>query len=227
MKIKSWKIPPPDFRLEDGFEGLVAGVDEAGYGAWAGPVVVAAVVLHREALDSDFLGSDFLGQIHDSKLLSPQARLWVYETFIRNQSYGHYCIQQAPIADIGQMNVLEATRSAMVRAVGGLRAALNPALDLVQVLVDGPRRIPSLVPQTCVIKGDQKSLTIALASIMAKVTRDQLMDRLHQDYPSFGWASNKGYGTAAHLRVLQQEGWTPHHRQTYKIKALQPLKIGA
>jgi ribonuclease HII len=178
--------------------GLVAGVDEAGRGPLAGPVVAAAVILDDQQP---------IKGLNDSKKLSAARREKLYDE-IRAKALC-CCIAEASAEEIDQINILQATMLAMRRAVEGLR--LKP----VQVLVDG-NRIPVLnVPAEAIVKGDAKVASIAAASILAKVHRDRLCERMHEAYPGYGFATHKGYPTADHLGLLAQLGPCPEHRKTF------------
>ena len=194
----------PDFSLESAHGGLVAGVDEAGRGPWAGPVVAAAVILHPARIP---------GGINDSKKLSPARRDALYDVILDHAIASGVGI--ATVEEIDEINILAATMLAMQRAV----SLLSPAPTL--VLIDG-NRAPALpcAVQT-VVGGDATSLSIAAASIIAKVTRDRVMAELSRQYPGYGWEKNAGYGTAAHQQCLAERGLTPHHRKSFApIKAL-------
>lgn len=193
----------PDYVLEEAIKGHVAGVDEAGRGPWAGPVVAAAVILRKEVIPSG---------LRDSKKLSAKKREALFPLIMQQAWVG---VGVSEVEEIDEINILEATFLAMQRAV----AALPVAPD--KVLVDG-NMLPKLnCPAEAIIKGDDKSLSIAAASIIAKVTRDNIMVKLHQDYPQFGWIKNSGYGTADHIAALNQHGPTPLHRKSFKpIRAL-------
>ena len=196
----------PDLSLElaaiaDGF-GVVCGVDEAGRGSWAGPVVAGAVVLEREPLSDELrLGVD------DSKKLKPAARYSLFE-ILRSQA--RIGIGVAGVEEIDEFNILQATLLAMRRAVDDLGV---PVPEL--ALVDGNNspKLPYAV--RTVVKGDGLSLSIAAASIAAKVSRDHLMTVLDGQYPGYGWAHNAGYGTAKHKSALQVLGVTPAHRKSF------------
>ena len=196
----------PDLSLElaaiaDGF-GVVCGVDEAGRGSWAGPVVAGAVVLEREPLSDELrLGVD------DSKKLKPAAR---YSLFKILRSQARIGIGVAGVEEIDEINILQATLLAMRRAVDDLGV---PVPEL--ALVDGNNspKLPYAV--RTVVKGDGLSLSIAAASIAAKVSRDHLMTVLDGQYPGYGWAHNAGYGTAKHKSALQDLGVTPAHRKSF------------
>ncbi len=176
----------------------MAGVDEAGRGAWAGPVVAAAVILKPEAIPSG---------INDSKKLSRDAREKLYDLIIA--SAAAVGIGEATVEEIDGANILAATFIAMARAVAAL--AVKPC----HVLVDGNQPPPLDAPLTCVVKGDGRSLSIAAASIIAKVHRDRVMAQLDQSAPGYGWAKNAGYGTADHQRALDMVGVTPFHRKSF------------
>jgi ribonuclease HII len=197
----------PDLHLERECGGLVAGIDEVGRGPWAGPVVAAAVILNV-----DMMPDDLADTIDDSKQLSAPRREAIAH---RLTSCARIGIGAATIAEIGELNILGATFRAMARAVDAL--GITPDL----ALVDGNRPPPLSCPVTTVIKGDSVSLSIAAASIVAKVMRDRIMARLSLRYPEFGWERNAGYGTAQHRAALERVGVTPHHRKTFApIKAL-------
>ena len=178
--------------------GLIAGVDEAGRGPLAGPVVAAAVIL------------DDLNPIEglaDSKKLTPLKRARLFDE-IRAKAL--CCsIAEATVEEIDELNILQATMLAMRRAVEGLR--LKPA----KVLVDG-NRLPVLdVLAEAIVKGDSKVPAISAASILAKVHRDRWCEQIHTQYPEYGFDAHKGYGTAVHLAALKKHGPTPWHRQSF------------
>jgi ribonuclease HII len=183
--------------------GLIAGVDEAGRGPLAGNVVAAAVIL-------DDLNP--IAGLNDSKKLTALRR---EKLFIEIQAKA-LCVSiaEASVEEIDRLNILQATMLAMQRAVSGLR--LKP----VKVLVDG-NRIPKLeVLAEAIVGGDAKVKAISAASIIAKVTRDRQCDALHAQYPQYGFASHKGYGTAEHMAALKKHGATPEHRKSYAPVAL-------
>ena len=191
----------PDFNLERAAGGRVAGIDEAGRGPLAGPVIAAAVILDAETLP-DMLRDG----IDDSKLLSKSRR---EELFAVLQSHAHIGIGGASAAEIDRINILAATLRAMGRAVDDL--GIVPDL----ALIDGNRTPELACPATAVVRGDRASLSIAAASIVAKVTRDRIMAALARRHPGFGWERNAGYGTAEHKQALTRLGVTPHHRKTF------------
>jgi ribonuclease HII len=179
--------------------GLVAGVDEAGRGPLAGPVVAAAVILdERQPIQG----------LADSKKLSAKRREALFDE-IRAKAL--CCsIAQASVEEIDALNILQATLLAMRRAVLGLR--LPPKL----VLVDG-NRLPVLdIRSEAIVKGDEKVPSISAASILAKVTRDRWCKQYHAEFPQYGFDQHKGYGTAEHLAALRQHGACPEHRKTFR-----------
>ena len=180
----------------------IAGVDEVGRGPLAGPVMAAAVVLPR------VMPCGLAGLIDDSKKLSPAAREVAFAALMAARAAGgvEIALGAASVAEIGRLNILGATLLAMRRAV--LRLAVVPDL----VLVDGNRAPALPCPVRCIVGGDGSEMCIAAASIVAKVVRDRGMARLDRRYPGYGWAVNKGYGTAAHLAGLRALGVTVHHR---------------
>ncbi len=192
----------PDLSYESNFNGAVAGIDEAGRGPWAGPVVAAAVILNTQTLPRELITG-----LDDSKKLTKLKRETLHALVPEHASIG---IGIAEPAEIDSINILQATLSAMARALG--------ELDLLPVhaLVDGNHAPVLPCPVTCVVKGDSKSLSIAAASIVAKVERDRLMGELARAHPGYGWERNAGYGTAEHQAALQRLGVTQHHRQSFK-----------
>ena len=184
-------------------EDLIAGVDEVGRGALFGVVVTAAVILPKSALvDCQELG------IKDSKKLSARRRE-ILVPQIQSIAIAYH-IGIATVAEIDRLNILQATLVAMHRAITGL--AVTPDL----CLVDGNKPIPNLgIPQQTLVKGEDRSISIAAASILAKVWRDRLMIELGEIYPLYHLANHKGYGTAQHLMAIEKHGITPEHRQSF------------
>ena len=178
--------------------GLMAGVDEAGRGPLAGPVVAAAVIL-------DDLKP--IKGLADSKVLSPAKRERLFDE-IRAKALA-CCIAEASVEEIDRLNILQATLLAMSRAVAGLRLLPH------RVLVDGKQLPPLTMTAAAIVKGDSKVPAISAASILAKVHRDRLCVDLHQAYPAYGFAGHKGYPTAAHLAALQAHGACAAHRRSY------------
>ncbi len=189
----------PHFRLERSHGGRVAGVDEVGRGPLAGPVLAAAVVFPAGVPRG-------LGRlIDDSKRLSPEQRTIAYAAILASGA-AEIGVGAASVAEIARLNILHAAMLAMCRAVG----RLGQAPDL--VLVDGDRPPPLPHRMLCVVGGDGISLSIAAASIVAKVLRDRAMARLAARLPGYGWETNVGYGTAEHRAALARLGATRHHR---------------
>ena len=190
----------------------VAGVDEAGYGAWAGPVAVCAAMVNAEAFPEELARI-----VYDSKQLKAETRTFIHDTFRANPNYGTCSVEMVWPEEIQRHNVLYATLYGMERTL------MNLTPKPCHVLIDGPRLIPYLtgdITQHPIIRGDQHSYSIAIASIIAKVQRDILMNKLHEQYPCYGWNTNKGYGTQKHTEALKNFGFCPYHRKEYKIKAL-------
>jgi ribonuclease HII len=178
---------------------LVAGVDEAGRGPLAGPVVAAAVILPSDLASAGF---------DDSKTLSAARREQLFG-FLTSHAEVLWATGEASVEEIDRLNILRATHLAMARAIAALPR--EPG----HVLVDGRpvRGLP--VPHTAVVGGDGLSVSIAAASIMAKVTRDRLMMELDADYPQYGFARHKGYGVPGHLEALRRHGPSPAHRRSF------------
>ncbi|MCC9620674.1 ribonuclease HII [Thalassospira sp. MA62] len=193
----------PDFAIEDQYCGRIAGIDEVGRGPLAGPVVAAAVILPRD----DRLPVELITELNDSKKLSPKKRDRLCGLIMTCAEVG---IGAASVREIDQINILQATYVAMRRAV----ARLADVPD--QALVDGNRDPGLPCAVETVVKGDGKSLSIAAASIVAKVVRDRAMARLAVRYPFFGWEGNAGYGVKKHIEGLGTVGPTPHHRKSFK-----------
>ncbi|MEW5988605.1 MAG: ribonuclease HII [Chloroflexota bacterium] len=182
----------------------VAGVDEAGRGALAGPVVAAAVILPLD--QPDLLVR--LGGVRDSKQLTPSQREQLYPLIV--QCALAHGIGSRTAAEIDQLGIVRANQQAMGAAVSQLRPAAET------LLIDGPHPLPACpLPQQAIVKGDSLSLSIAAASILAKVTRDRLMVALAAEYPQYGFERHKGYGTAAHRAALTQYGPCPFHRRSF------------
>jgi ribonuclease HII len=177
----------------------IAGIDEAGRGPLAGPVVSAAVILPPAFSVADVI---------DSKKLSAKKRVGLYqEIYAHAVSVGIGIVDPA---EIDRINILQASLLAMSMATNNLR----PQPEC--LLIDGPFRIPSHLPQKPIAKGDTLSISIAAASIVAKVTRDRLMERYNEYYPQFGFSQHKGYPTRAHKEAIRKFGYCPIHRRTFK-----------
>jgi ribonuclease HII len=181
--------------------GREAGVDEAGRGCLAGPVTAAAVIL-PEAFD--------LEGLNDSKKLTERQREHLRGR-IEEQAVA-WAVAMIDNRRIDEMNILRATWAAMHQAVKGLKKTPD------FLLIDGRNFLPYPgIPHRCIIKGDSKYAAIAAASILAKTWRDQYMKELHEKYPVYGWAGNKGYPTRLHRKAIRQYGTTPYHRMTFRL----------
>jgi len=192
----------PNFSLEKRAGGRVAGVDEVGRGPLAGPVVAAAVVFPTG------VPRRLATMLDDSKKLTAEQRLAAFET-LRSSGRAEIGVGAASVAEIERLNILRAALLAMCRAV----ARLPLAPDL--VLVDGNQPPPLTCAVQCVIGGDGRSLSIAAASIVAKVLRDRAMARLAVRFPDYGWSTNVGYATEFHVAALRRLGPTRHHRPSF------------
>jgi ribonuclease HII len=205
MGLPAQKLTPkyaPCFDLEetlmDRHQGPVAGIDEAGRGPWAGPVVVAAVILNPDRIPEG---------LNDSKLLTPEAR---EDRYIEIMATAAVSIAIGPVKRIDRDNILQASLWGMRMAYRGLGVAAAAAL------IDGnivPKRFPCTAH--AIIGGDSLSLSVAAASIVAKVTRDRMMVKLAKRYRRYGWESNKGYGTKEHALAIKKHGVCVHHRRSF------------
>lgn len=175
----------------------IAGIDEVGRGPLAGPVVAAAVILPENI---------YLPGLDDSKKLSEQRREELY-TQITEQAIA-YQVGIISAEEIDQINIYEATKKAMLACIAGL--STKPDFLLIDAM-----KLTTPYPYEAIIKGDAKSISIAAASIVAKVTRDRMMKQLHEQYPLYGFANNMGYGTKEHLAALHEVGITPYHRKSF------------
>ena len=193
----------PTFRFERACQVWpVAGIDEAGRGPLAGPVIAAAVVLDMTALPRKMAR-----RVNDSKQVEPEERAALFELL---RPYAAVGIAGASVSEIDDINILQATMLAMRRAVA--RLPVRPAI----ALVDGDRTPELPCPARPIVDGDALSLSIAAASIFAKVTRDRLMAALSRRHPGYGWDHNAGYGTDEHRQALVRLGLTPHHRRSFR-----------
>jgi ribonuclease HII len=228
-----------DLKKIEGFEGLI-GVDEVGRGALAGPVVAGAVLVTRAFLEGRWAATK-AGRVNDSKLLSGAEResLWGEFEALSAQGQIHAHFGSASVAEIEEQNILGATKLAMRRAMEGIypasafrrneepdlfssleeRESFVPAVSC-RVLVDGLALRGFPYPHTPVVKGDGRSLCIAMASIIAKVTRDRMMAELDARYPGYGFAKHKGYGTDDHRDAVIRLGRSPIHREMFLRKVL-------
>lgn len=206
-------VPPPTLDAErawhsDGY-WRIAGLDEAGRGAWAGPVVAAVVIL--PSADASLL--ERLATVRDSKLMTPAARAAALPDIIAVASAVRVGV--VPAEEIDRIGIVPATRAAMLIAL----AQVDPAPHA--LLVDAVT-LPTPIPQRAFPKADQLSLSVAAASVVAKVTRDRIMTHFDIAYPGYGFAQHKGYGTAAHALALGRYGLAPLHRRSFApIRATQ------
>lgn len=193
-----WQMKKFDdtFRTEE--IQLIAGVDEAGRGPLAGPVVAAAVI---------FLPSTFIAGVNDSKKLSHLQREKLF-ALITQQALS-FAYEVIPHTTIEEINILQASLLAMKRSVEKLSA--TPHL----ILIDGNKTFQTEIAKKTIVKGDAKSFSIAAASIVAKVVRDEIMVKLSAEFPEYKWEKNKGYATAEHIAAVKKYGATPYHRKTF------------
>lgn len=196
--------PTSPILFDAGFNLPVCGIDEVGRGPLAGPVVAACAYIPQEHLDHPVWRD-----VTDSKKLTARKREYLYPLIIERCTYS---IAEASAEEIDALNIHHATLLAMRRAYEGMRNALR---DGHMALVDGKFTPKLPCAAQAVIKGDSQSLSIATASVLAKVTRDRLMARLHEEFPHYGWAKNAGYGTAEHMAGIENFGITPHHRKSF------------
>ena len=188
--------------LKDGIK-FIAGVDEAGRGPLAGPVVSASVIFDE---------STVISGVNDSKKLSEKEREFLFPEIISKSL--SYSVALVSHGKIDAINILQASLLSMKTAV----SRLNKKPDL--ILIDGNKIFTSEIPALAIIKGDSKSFSIAAASIIAKVTRDRIMKRMDKYYPQYLWSKNKGYGTKEHINAIKLYGESPFHRKTFLLKIL-------
>jgi ribonuclease HII len=184
----------------------VAGLDEVGRGPWAGPVVACAVLLPDPLHETGGLPPALYAGLNDSKKLSAAAREALAEAL---PAAVHHGFGEASVAEIDDLNILQASLLAMRRALAALPVPAAGAL------VDGNRDPGLRLPTRLIVGGDAASASIAAASVLAKVRRDRLMAELARDHPGYGWETNAGYGTKAHRDGLERLGITPHHRTSF------------
>lgn len=191
--------------LEGRYTGPVCGLDEAGRGPLAGPVAAACVYIPPEHQNNALWS-----RVTDSKKLTATQRENIYPFIIAHSAYG---IATADVAEIDRINILQASMLAMKRAMEQMQATFNIVPET--ALVDGNYAPNLFCPVQTVVRGDATSLSIAAASILAKVTRDRLMRALCAQFPQYGWSRNSGYGTPQHLAALREYGPTIHHRKSF------------
>ena len=196
-------MPLPNFDVETelikkGYKAI-AGVDEVGRGCIAGPVTAAAVILNPQKIPSG---------LNDSKKLNLKNREKIFQSI---QDTCAFCVAHSSVEEIDQINILQASLLSMKRAIFGLR--IKPDF----VLIDGNKNPEGLESNfETIIKGDSKSLSIAAASIVAKITRDRIMSRLDKEFPGYNWSQNAGYPTKMHKSAILDIGITPYHRRSFK-----------
>lgn len=198
----------PTWEIENTYNGIVCGIDEAGRGPWVGPVVAGAVVFLNKNIEPELLQN-----LNDSKKLSAAKREKLYDLLLSEEKKGKICcgIGMASAQEIDELNILQATFLAMSRAAEKLR--IKPQF----ALIDGNRLPKQFLCQTaCYISGDARSYSIAAASILAKVYRDRLLKDLAQKYPFYGFEKNAGYGTKDHIAGIREHGLISEHRKSYK-----------
>jgi ribonuclease HII len=217
----------PDFAIERRCTGIICGIDEAGRGPLAGPVVAAAVIL-----DPRRFPRSLRERLDDSKMLTAEERAACWRALRRCADRGaaHIGVGAASAREIDGINILRAALLAMARAVGALGVRPNIAL------VDGDTAPPLVCAVQTVVKGDALSFSIAAASVVAKVTRDRIMRSLAPRYPGYGWETNVGYATPEHGAAIRRLGPTVHHRRSFapvrlalagELPLLAPLEEGA
>lgn len=211
MKTERDKLAYEKELLAFGAE-YIAGVDEVGRGPFAGPVVCAAVILPLDA-------ENLIEGVDDSKKVKEERREQL-AAVIRERAVAYKICEESP-ETIDEINILEATKRCMKRAVEGL--SVQPDV----VFVDGNFRIDIELPQQNIVRGDALSYSIGAASLLAKVYRDSLMREYDKQYPQYGFARHKGYGTAVHIRALKEFGPCPIHRKTFIKKILEERESGA
>jgi len=199
----------PSFRFERDCAGRVAGIDEAGRGPLAGPVVAAVALIDRAVAKRKLLRL-----IDDSKKLEEKDRETAYEAMV-DSGVVQFAVGEASVEEIDRFNILQATYIAMRRALRTLADAPGMAPPDF-VLIDGDRIPPALgCSARTIVGGDARSYSIAAASIFAKVTRDRTMVQLAETFPGYGWETNRGYGSREHLDAIDRLGPTPHHRMSF------------
>ncbi len=177
----------------------IVGVDEAGRGPLAGPVVAAAILIDRSIV---------IDGVNDSKKLNEKKRDELYPLILRNARRVGISVVDENIID--EINIYQAAKRAMIEAV--LALEIRPSI----VLVDGMKLPDALFPNVRIVGGDGRSFRIAAASVVAKVTRDRIMCLLDEEFPNYGWSHNKGYPTREHIKAIRSFGVTPYHRKTFK-----------
>jgi ribonuclease HII len=194
-----------EIKLHKAGFNFIAGLDEVGRGPLAGPVLAAAVLLKSGA-------NNLLKGINDSKKISEKQRNYFYDILINNENI-EWGIGIVSEKIIDKINILEATKLAMRRAVEQLQKKVGGKIDY--LVIDGNFKINSDIPQKSFIKGDQKVLSISVASIIAKVSRDKIMEKIDKKYPKYKFCNHKGYGTSLHFEMIEKYGPCPIHRLSF------------
>lgn len=212
MQIKSFDKQSPTLALERRMiarQSLVAGIDEAGRGALAGPVVAVAICLTKSFLSKKL--PSILYQVRDSKKLNAKKRLEIFTavTSIPGIEWGVGVVTEKTIDKI---NILESTKLAMVEALNNLPNQPDA------IIIDGNFKLDKNIEQSSIIKADQKIMSVAIASILAKVTRDKIMVTYHSIYPEYHFDHHKGYGTRLHYQTISQYGPSPIHRYSFRLR---------
>ncbi len=211
IMVENKNYPTYDYEarlMEDRKIFCIAGVDEAGRGPGAGPVVAGAVYIPPDRIKG------LSGRLRDSKKMTAKQRAQMYGIIAVTCSFGVGIVDNHIIDAI---NILQATKRAMAKALAALQTHLGSAQRIDYVLIDGNMRMENIkLPCESIVKGDNKSLSIAAGAVIAKVTRDRIMVRLHDEYPRYGWKYNKGYLSKAHMQAIKDFGTTPYHRMSYR-----------
>lgn len=209
------QLPTLDYEKKYWGEGLkiIVGIDEAGRGPLAGPVVAGAVVVFPEIVEAIKEDSLF-GLIRDSKALSSRQREKVYDLITANFPFG---IGWSSHDTVDRVNILQAAFLAMKKAISDLKKRLGNEIEI--ALVDGRQPIPNIsIRQENIVGGDKNIFSISAASIVAKVTRDRMMLELHKKFPQYGFARHKGYGTKFHFEMIEKHGPCEAHRKSFRLK---------
>jgi len=206
--------PTLDYEEKYWSQGLkiIAGIDEAGRGPLAGPVVAAAVVVFPESLEAIRNEKEFR-LIRDSKTLSGKQRQEAYDFIINYFSYG---VGWSSHETVDRVNILQAAFLAMKKAISDIKIKIGGSVDI--VLLDGKYNIPNMsLRQVAIVSGDKNVFSISAASIIAKVTRDHMMIKFHEKFPKYGFAKHKGYGTKLHFEMLERHGPCEVHRKSFRL----------
>jgi ribonuclease HII len=211
LMMEKQSYPTYDYEsqlMENGKISCIVGIDEAGRGPGAGPVVAGAVYIPADCINS------LAGRLRDSKKMTEKQRVLMYGIIAVKCPFGVGIVNNQIIDAI---NILQATQKAMAQALAALQKKMGSEKPIDYVLIDGNMRMKTIkLPWESIIKGDNKSLSIAAGAVIAKVTRDRIMVQLHDEYPRYGWDRNKGYLSKAHMQAIKDFGTTPYHRMSYR-----------